>query len=278
MTPLQLAVGTGASILAGEWLSFAHPGVSAPAVDGVNVRVEPGRLAAVLGPNGAGKSTLVGLLSGGLLPRTGRVTFGGRPVRELSGRTRALAIAVVTQSEPSAFPITVRELVAMGRYPHRGAWERAGPRDAEAVEDALERCSAGAFASRSYDALSGGERQRVRIARALAQRAPVLLLDEPTAGLDLRFRMEVFQLLRGLCAEGLAVLVVTHDLNMAARFADDLLLLERGRPVAYGSPGDVVLRDRLEPVYGWPLRITAHPGPGVDEGAPQAVALRRAER
>ena len=123
--------------------------------------------------------------------------------------------------------------------------------------------------------LSGGERQRARIARALAQEAPVLLLDEPTAGLDLRYRMEVFDLLRQLRTAGLGVLVITHDINLAARFADLLLLLDRGRTRARGAPDEVLTRESLEAIYGWPLRVVAHPGPGSDTGAPQTVPLRR---
>src|SRR5690606_4503240 len=139
----------------------------------------------------------------------------------------------------------------------------------------LERCRVSDLRDRHLDSLSGGERQRVRIARALTQEAPVLLLDEPTAGLDLRYRMEVFHLLRALCADGLAVLLVTHDLNLAARFAHEIHCLDEGRTVAAGAPNDVLRRETLEQVYGWPLRIVPHPGPGTDVGLPQAVPLRK---
>ena len=244
---------------------------------GVSLAVSPGTLLAVVGPNGAGKTTLMRLLSGSLPPQQGGVTLDERPLSSFADRERALAIAVVPQSESSPFPVTVREMVGMGRYAHLSPWERYGTRDRALVDQAMARCAVAEFADRQLSGLSGGERQRARIARALAQEAPVLLLDEPTAGLDLRYRMELFHLLRQLRSAGLAVLVITHDLNLAARFADRLLLLDRGRPLARGTPDEVVARASLEAVYDWPLRVVPHPGPGSDTGAPQTVPLRRDE-
>ena len=241
----------------------------------VSLSVTPGRLLAVVGPNGAGKTTLLRLLTGSLAPQEGEVRLDDRLLDELGDRERARALAVVPQSESSPFPVTVREMVAMGRYAHLGPWERTGGHDRAMVERALQRCTVAGFADRLLGELSGGERQRARIARALAQEAPVLLLDEPTAGLDLRYRMELFHLLRELRAEGLAVLVITHDLNLAARFADRLLLLDRGRATARGAPEEVLSREALEAVYEWPLRVVEHPGPGCDTGAPQTIPLRR---
>lgn len=264
-----------ATLLRGAGLFYTHSGAVAPAVSGVTVEVRPRRLTAVLGPNGAGKSTLLKLLSGALRPHAGGVTLDDRPLDALDDRRRARTLAVVPQSESSPFTATVRELVSMGRYPHLGTWSRTTARDREIVDRALERCAVSGLADRRLDSLSGGERQRVRIARALAQEAPIVLLDEPTAGLDLRYRMEVFHLLSELCAAGLSVLVVTHDLNLASRFSHHVLLLDRGRPVLTGPPRDVLNREALEPVYDWPLRLVPHPGPGSDEGAPQAVPLRR---
>ena len=265
-------------VLRGEDLSFTHPGGERAAVRGVSLRVSPGRLLAVVGPNGAGKTTLLRLLSGSLIPEGGRVTLDDRPLALLGDRERARALAVVPQSESSTFPVTVAELAGMGRYAHLGPWARSGAGDRAIVDRAMARAAVREFADRQLGELSGGERQRARIARALAQEAPVLLLDEPTAGLDLRYRMEVFHLLRELRADGLAVLVITHDLNLAARFADRLLLLDEGRARAWGSPDEVLLRAPLEEVYEWPLRVVAHPGPGVDEGAPQTIPLWREER
>ena len=241
----------------------------------VSLSVAPGRLLAVAGPNGSGKTTLLRLLSGSLVPQAGEVRLGDRLLSEFDDRDRARMLAVVPQSESSPFPVTVREMVGMGRFAHLGPWERLGTRDRAVVEHALERCAVAAFAGRQLGELSGGERQRARIARALAQEAPVLLLDEPTAGLDLRYRMELFHLLQELCAEGLALLVVTHDLNLAARFADRLLILDQGRARARGTPVEVLSQETLEGVYEWPLRLVRHPGPGSDTGAPQTVPLRR---
>ena len=244
------------------------------AVNGISFALEPG-VTGLLGPNGAGKTTLLRLLSGSLVPREGEIRLDDRVLGELGDRERARALAVVPQSESSPFPVTVREMVGMGRYAHLGPWESVGTRDRAVVDEALERCAVAALAVRQLDELSGGERQRARIARALAQEAPVLLLDEPTAGLDLRYRMELFHLLQELRADGLALLVVTHDLNLAARFADRLLLLDRGRERAGGAPRDVLSRETLEDVYEWSLRLVPHPGPGSDAGAPQTVPLRR---
>ena len=232
----------------------------------------------MVGPNGAGKTTLLRLLSGALEPQSGEVRLDDRPLGELDDRERARAIAVVPQSEASPFPVSVREMVGMGRYAHLGPWERAGSRDRDIVDRALERCGVSALAEREIGEVSGGEGQRVRVARALAQEAPVLLLDEPTADLDLRYRMELFHLLCELRADGLGVLVITHDLNLASRFADELLLLHQGVARACGAPGEVLSREILEEVYEWPLRMVPHPGPGGDAGAPQTVPLSRGER
>jgi len=262
-------------VLRGRGLTFRHPRAEEAAVRDVSLSVNPGQLLAVVGPNGAGKTTLLRLLTGSLLPRQGEVRLDDRPLGEFDDRERAQALAVVPQSESSPFPVTVREMVAMGRYAHLGPWERTGALDRAVVERALQRCAVAEFADRQIGELSGGERQRARIARALAQEAPILLLDEPTAGLDLRYRMELFHLLRELRAEGLAVLVITHDLNLAARFADRLVLLDRGHATGRGAPEDVLSREALEDVYEWPLRLVAHPGPGSDTGAPQTIPLRK---
>ncbi len=262
-------------VLRGRGLTFAHPGAVEAAVRGVSLSLTPGRLLAVVGPNGAGKTTLLRLLTGSLAPQQGEVLLDDCPLGELGDRARARALAVVPQFESSPFPVTVREMVGMGRYAHLGPWERAGAHDRAVVERALERCAVAEFTDRQLGELSGGELQRARIARALVQEAPILLLDEPTAGLDLRYRMELFHLLRELRADGLAVLVITHDLNLAARFADRLLLLDRGRATARGAPEEVLSREALEAVYEWPLRLVAHPGPGSDTGAPQTIPLRR---
>ncbi|MCY3808513.1 MAG: ABC transporter ATP-binding protein [Gemmatimonadetes bacterium] len=261
--------------LSGRGLTYRHPRAERPALLDVSVEVSPGRLLAVAGPNGAGKTTLIRALSGLLHPESGEVRLGGVVVGGLGDRDRARMLAVVPQSEASPFPVRVEEMVEMGRYPHLRPWERASRGDRAAVEVAMRRCHVWELAGRELDGLSGGEAQRVRIARALAQEAPVILLDEPTAGLDLRYAMELFGLLAELREDGLALLVVTHDLNLAARFADRILLLDRGVARAQGRPAEVLSEPTLEPVYRWPLRVTRHPGPGVDTGTPQVVPLRK---
>jgi iron complex transport system ATP-binding protein len=167
----------------------------------------------------------------------------------------------------------VRELVAMGRYPHLGPWRREGEADRRAVEEAMRRCDVLGLAHRPVSTLSGGERQRARVARALAQEPAALALDEPTAALDVSHEMAIFELLRELGRAGTTVLLVTHNLNLAARYADRLVLLDRGAVAAAGTPAEVLTRETVERVYGWPVRIGRHEGPGPDEGAPQVIPL-----
>jgi iron complex transport system ATP-binding protein len=232
-----------------------YPGTAMPALDGVSIEVEPGSLHAVLGPNGSGKSTLMRALLGTVPLESGEARIGDRPVAAWPRRELARAVGVVTQSEPTAFPIRVRDLVAMGRYPHLGPLATESPRDREIVQDALARCDVAEFADREVGTLSGGEHQRVRIARALTQEPRALVLDEPTASLDIRHEMEILRLLRRSADEGMAVLLVTHHLDMAARFADRILLLDRGREAAHGAPEDVLRAETLERVYGWPVDV-----------------------
>jgi iron complex transport system ATP-binding protein len=257
-------------------LRFRYEGAERPALDGVSLSVDPGDLYAVIGPNGSGKSTLLKLLLGTLHPSDGSVDYSGRRVDEWTRRALAQRIGVVPQGEETVFPITVREMVGMGRYPHVGLLGRPGARDREAIEEALERCDVVEFAERPISKLSGGERQRVLIARALAQRPKTLVLDEPTVSLDIRHEMEIFELLAELVdRDGVTVVLVTHHLNLAARYAERLLLLDRGIPVAEGSPADVLTKETIERVYEWSVVVSGHPGPGRDEGAPQITPLSR---
>ncbi len=264
---------------------FRYPGASRPALDGVDVVVPGGSLYAVLGPNGSGKSTLLRVLLGALRPEAGTVRHAGRPVAEWPRRELATRIGVVPQGEELTFPLSVRELVALGRYPHLGVLGRESAADRAAVEEALERCEVADLAGRAVASLSGGERQRTRIARALAQQPRTLVLDEPTMALDIRHEMQILELAAALAAGGVTVVLVTHALNLAARYASRLLLLgggapgaPRGRVVAEGTPEQVLTKERIEAVYGWPVAIGRHPGPGPDTGAPQVVALAQNER
>jgi iron complex transport system ATP-binding protein len=250
-------------------LAFRYPAAPRDAVAGIDLRVEDGEFAALLGPNGSGKSTLVRLLLGALRATSGDVHFRGRPLGEWRRDEIARRIGVVAQAEELAFPITVRELVAMGRYPHLGAWRREGSADRTAILDAMDRCGVADLGGRSVMELSGGERQRARLARALAQEPRVLVLDEPTAALDIAHEMSLFELLANLVDDGVTVVVVTHNINIAARYARRLVLLDGGRVVVEGPPSRVLERSTLETVYHWPVRIR------LEDGAPQVVPEKR---
>ncbi|MDH5588952.1 MAG: ABC transporter ATP-binding protein [Gemmatimonadota bacterium] len=243
-------------------LEFRYPGAAEPTLRGVDLDTPDGSLYAVLGPNGSGKSTLLRALLGVLEPTGGSVHFDGRPLREWSRRDLARAVGVVPQREVVSFPLSVRELVAMGRYPHLGALGAETRGDTDAVDRALEQCDVTGLADRDVGTLSGGEFQRVRIARALAQEPRALVLDEPTASLDIRHEMTILELLRAWADEGMTVLVVTHGVEQAARFADRMLLLSRGRVAAEGPPAQVLEESILREVYGWPLSVTEDPATG----------------
>ena len=252
-------------------LVVSYPGARSNAVDGVTFIGARGKLTALAGPNGSGKSSIVkALLRRADIPR-GSATIDGRDVRSLSYAELARNVAVVPQREEGAFPIQVREYVFLGRYPHLGLWRTPSKEDELAVDEALTRAGVEDLANRDTDALSGGEWQRVRIARALAQKSPALVLDEPTTFLDVAHEMAIFELMSSLARSGLVVLLVSHQLNLIARFADTIVLLDHGKVATSGSPTEVMRADRLEAIYGWPVVITRDPA----VGAPALVPLRR---
>jgi iron complex transport system ATP-binding protein len=238
-------------------VTFRHPGATRPAIDRVTLPITPGCMTALLGPNGAGKSTLLELLLGTRTPAAGQVILDDRPVSQWRRSDLALRIGVVPQGETEP-QFTVREIVAMGRYPHLGAWRREQAEDASAIVRAMERCDVLAFSGRWVSTLSAGERQRVRLARALAQEPRILVLDEPTTSLDIRHEMTTFATLRALRDEGTTIVLATHNLNLAARYADDLVLMQSGRMVAHGSPQEVLTAARVTEVYEWPVSIVRH--------------------
>ena len=230
-------------------LHYAHPG-PVPALAGCCLRARPGELLCVLGPNGAGKSTLLRNLAGLLVPDSGEVLLDGAPLAQLAARTRAQRVAYVPQALERVPELLVEDFVLGGRYAHLGPWRRRGPADRAIVARAMAAADTTELAQRPLTGLSGGQRQRVLIARALAQEAEVLLVDEPTASLDPAHQLGVMEWVATLAGEGRTVVVVTHDLNLASQFAARVLLMDQGRVVALGRPDDVLQPDVLCPVYG----------------------------
>ena len=234
-----------------------------PALDSVSVTVEAGEFLGIIGPNGAGKTTLLRTISAVLPPDGGRITVAGRDIARLSSREVSKLVAVVPQSTNLAFDFDVRDVVAMGRTPYRKRLTWGPPKDEAVVERALARTEVEELADRSIGEVSGGERQRVLLARALAQDTPVLLLDEPTANLDINHQVRTLELIRRLVAEeDKTVLAPIHDLNLAAHYCDRLLLLADGRRVAMGTPESVLTEENLESAFGTEAVVTNHPVTG----------------
>ena len=237
-------------------VSFAYPQTEerrkrAFALADVSVEIAPGEIVGVIGPNSSGKTTLIRLLTRVLEPASGEIRLEGAPVRSLSRTELARRVAVVPQGILPEFPFTVGELVLMGRYPHDPRRYFESPRDRAVAREAMEATSVLELADMPLEHLSGGERQRAVIARALAQEPRLLVLDEPTAHLDLRYQVEAAALLRRLNRErGTTVLLVSHDLNLAAEVCDRLLLLNEGRVAALGAPEAVLDEALLASVFG----------------------------
>jgi ABC-type cobalamin/Fe3+-siderophores transport systems, ATPase components len=218
-------------------------------LDGVGLKAPPGRMLGLVGPNGAGKTTLLRTIAGLHRPAGGRVLLGGRPVHGLRPRELARRIAYVPQDTTPAFPFTAYQVTLMGRHPHLGRFAVEGAADHRAAAEAMAATGTTHLAGRSITTLSGGERQLVLLARALAQDAPVLLADEPVSALDLRHQLAVLRLLRSCADAGRTVLVVLHDLGLAARYCTDLALLAGGRVLATGAPAHVLTPARLAEAY-----------------------------
>lgn len=226
-------------------VSFAYDGTLV--LDTVRMAARPGLVVGLIGPNGSGKTTLLRTLYAALTPRAGLVSLDSTDLATLSPRQQARRLAVVAQDEHTDVPLTVAETVLLGRSPHLRTFQRYSTADHELAAAALTKVGARHLADRVVTGLSGGEKQRVLIARALAQRADHLLLDEPTNHLDIRYQHEVLQLVRTL---GVTTIVVLHDLNLAARYCDDVLVLQEGNVVAHGPCADVLTSELLEGVYG----------------------------
>ena len=249
--------------LAIEKVSFAYDNGARPVVDGVSLSVSRGAIVGLLGPNGSGKTTLLRLLSGTLIPDRGRVLLDGQAIAGMSRRDLARRIAVVPQETHSAFDYSALEIVMMGRYPHLGAFELEGASDLAIARRAMADTGTASFEDRRFAALSGGEKQRVVIAGALAQASDVLLLDEPTASLDLGFQLEIAALLSRLNRDrGTTMVVSTHDLNLAAALCAELVLLKEGRVIAQGPTDNVLTPAHVRDLYGVIADVTTHPRAG----------------
>lgn len=231
----------------------------------VSFEARPGELVGLIGPNGAGKSTLLRTLAGLLRPDAGSVSLGEKCLERMNSGERARSIAFMPQQD-GAHPFTALETVLMGRYAHLGRFELEGRRDRRIARDAMARTDTARFENRQLDRLSGGERQRVVLARALAQRARVILLDEPSSSLDLRYRLSIMETLRReIENRGVAVVVALHDISLAARYCDRLALLSDGAIVSEGSPADTLTPDNLRRVFGVETSVQIDP----ETGSPQ---------
>jgi iron complex transport system ATP-binding protein len=254
-----------------------HDFGAGPVLRGVSCEVAPGDFLAIIGPNGAGKSTLVRAAAGLLRPRRGRVLLGGQPIETLPRREVARRLALVPQETTLAFPFRALEIVLMGRHPHLGAWQLESGADRELARQALARVGLAGLEERRFHEMSGGERQRLVLARAIAQQAPILLLDEPTAFLDLRHQVAIYDILADLSAAGSTVVVVTHDVNLAGAYCRRALALRDGRVRASGPPAEIFRRDLLEEVYGVALRAIENPDGGPPYLAPRGRGRRGEE-
>ncbi len=239
-------------------------------LDRVDFHVEAGELVGLIGPNGAGKSTLLKLLAGLHVPRSGEIRFEGYPLKRYSPRQLARRVAYLPQEDEIHYPFTVGEVVMLGRWPHSGGSFFDSPRDRLAASRAMDRVGVSEWAGRVVTELSGGERARVMLAKAVATEPACLLLDEPAAELDLKYRTDAYLLLRSLADEGIGVVVVAHDVGSVARWSDRLTLLSGGRVVADGPPGEVMAESVLERAYGIGVKVIA-------DGKDRAVFARGGE-
>ncbi|KFL31108.1 hypothetical protein JP75_11000 [Devosia riboflavina] len=230
-------------------------------VAGAQFSAPAGKVTGLVGPNGAGKSTLISAIVGIERPEAGELTFEGANLVAMGRRERAGICAYVEQSASTEERLSVADVVALGRIPHLPAWAVGlGTDDETVVAEALEKVGMARFAGRQFSTLSGGEQQRVHIARALAQEPKLLVLDEPTSHLDIRAQLQVLHLLGGLAKAGGTVLLALHDLNLALRFCDWLVVLDAGQVVAEGRPAEVLREDLLASVYGVYARLIEGPG------------------
>ena len=248
------------SCLRADCLTYATQG--RVLVNSVGLDLHAGEVLAIVGPNGAGKSTLCGLLAGDLAPTEGEAALSGRAVRSIKPAALARQRSMLSQHTNLRFPFTAWEVALMGRHPHISRWRSPAEADYASVEQAMERTQVLHLARRLYPTLSGGEQRRVSLARVLAQDTPVVLLDEPTAALDIGHQQLVMSLCRRLAGEGRAVLAVLHDLNLAGSYADRVMVMSQGGVVATGTPEQVLCADLLSEVFSQQVMVVPHPQTG----------------
>ncbi|MDD5700557.1 MAG: heme ABC transporter ATP-binding protein [Dehalococcoidales bacterium] len=237
-------------------LSYNHH----PVVQGLSFQVRPGEMVGLIGPNGCGKTSIIKALSRILSPITGRITLDGRETRQISRQEFARLIGVVPQNPSLPDTFTVAEVVLLGRNPHLGFLRNESARDLAICYWSMQRTGVEALAERKMSELSGGERQRVTIARVLAQEPKAILLDEPTANLDIKHEIDILALIKGLCREkNMAVLIALHDLNLAVQYCDRLLMIKGGRIYAEGTPQTVITTANIKEVYETDSVVYPHP-------------------
>lgn len=256
-----------------ERLRFSYN--SSPLLDEIDLTVRAGEIFTILGPNGSGKTTLLKNISGVLSPDTGAIYLGIKRVEDLAPRERARYLAVVEQEREVGFAFTVREVVAMGRYPHQRWFSRESAEDARTIEEAMNLADVITLSRRSMQELSGGERQRVFLAMAFAQNPQVLLLDEPTAHLDINYQIQIMNIIQRQAKRQVTVLAAIHDLNLAAQYSHKIGLLHEGRWLALGSPMDVLTEGNIRKAFRTnvivevlPARRGIHIRPPVSETLP----------
>lgn len=237
----------------------------------LNLRIQQGTVTALVGPNGCGKSTLLRGLSRLLKPKTGNVHLDGHDIHHMKAKDLAKQLGILPQSPTAPEGLTVHELVAQGRYPHQNWFQQWSRDDERIVEQALVKTNLTMFADRPVDTLSGGQRQRAWIAMALAQETDILLLDEPTTYLDMSYQMDVLDLLDDLNSDGRTIVMVLHDLNQAARYADTIVALRGGQIVAQGTPENVMIADNILQVFGINAQVVTDPV----TGTPMCIPIGR---
>ena len=251
-------------VLEAEGLSSGY-GKEKCILSGVSFSVRRGEMVGLIGPNGAGKSTLLKTLRGILEPLAGSVRLYGRDTGTMTDREFALAVAYLQQTVEITFGYNAREIVMTGRYPHLQWWERESAEDERIVDACMEYTGVRELSERPVHMISGGQRQRVLLAKVLAQQSPILFLDEPATGLDIFYQEEIFRFCRELCARGKTVLMVIHELSLAAKFCSRLMLIGERTIVADGKPDEVMTTENLSRCYGVPVRVVRNPLTGTAE-------------